>query len=88
MLNDLQPQYRASYRRMEDGTKEEYHRVFELLKKFELYLADRVLGALELLKNSYPGETVNRYPITDLVTPRRHVAVVPTVLQKSVEDGR
>jgi predicted HD phosphohydrolase len=61
MPDDLQTPYRASYRRMEDGTKEEYHRVFELLKKFELGLADRMLGALELLKNSYPGETVNRY---------------------------
>jgi predicted HD phosphohydrolase len=61
MPDDLQVQYRASYRRMEDGTKEEYHRVFELLKRFELGLSDRVLGTLELLKNSYPGEMVNRY---------------------------
>lgn len=59
MPDDLQ--YRASYRRMEDGTKEEYHQVFKLLKGFERGLADRVLSALDLLKNSYPGETVNRY---------------------------
>jgi len=61
MPDDLQIQYRARYRRMEDGTKQEYRRVFELLKRFELGLADRVLGTLELLKNSYPGEMVNRY---------------------------
>lgn len=61
MPDDLETQWRARYRRMEDGTKEEYVRVFELLKKFELGLADRVLSALKLLKNSYPGETVNRY---------------------------
>jgi predicted HD phosphohydrolase len=61
MPDDLQTPYRASYRRMEDGTSEEYHRVFELLKTFELGLADRVLRALESLKNSYPGETVDRY---------------------------
>lgn len=61
MPDDLETPYRARYRRMEDGTNEEYLRVFELLKKFELGLADRVLSALQLLKNSYPGETVNRY---------------------------
>ena len=61
MPDDLETSYRARYRRMEDGTKEEYHRVFELLKKFELGLADRVLGMLESLKNSYPGEAVDRY---------------------------
>jgi len=61
MPDDLETPWRARYRRMEDGTKEEYLRVFELLKKFELGLADRVLSALQLLKNSYPGETVNRY---------------------------
>jgi predicted HD phosphohydrolase len=61
MPDDLETPYRARYRRMEDGTKEEYLRVFELLKKFELGLADRVLSALKLLKNSYPGEMVNRY---------------------------
>jgi predicted HD phosphohydrolase len=61
MPDDLDAPYRARYRRMEDGTKEEYVRVFELLKKFELGLADRVLSALQLLKQSYPGETVNRY---------------------------
>ena len=61
MPDDLETQWRARYRRMEDGTKEEYVRVFELLKKFELGLADRVLSALKLLTNSYPGETVNRY---------------------------
>ena len=61
MPDDLETPYRARYRRMEDGTKEEYLRVFELLKKFELGLADRVLSALGLLKNSYPGEMVNRY---------------------------
>jgi predicted HD phosphohydrolase len=61
MPDGLEIQYQARYRRMEDGTKDEYLQVFQLLKKFELGLADRVLSALQLLKNSYPGETVNRY---------------------------
>jgi predicted HD phosphohydrolase len=61
MPDDLETPYRARYRRMEDGIKEEYLRVFELLKKFELGLADRVLSALQLLKSSYPGEMVSRY---------------------------
>jgi len=61
MPDDVKVQFRARYRRMEDGTKEEYLGVFELLKSFELDLADRVLAALVSLKNSYPGETVSRY---------------------------
>ena len=61
MPDDLETPWRARYRRMEDGTKEEYLRVFDLLKKFELGLADRVLSALQLLKHSYPGEMVTRY---------------------------
>jgi predicted HD phosphohydrolase len=61
MPDDIETQFRARYRRMEDGTKEEYLAVFELLKTFELGLADRVLVALEGLKRSYPGEMVNRY---------------------------
>jgi hypothetical protein len=52
MPDDVKIQFRARYRRMEDGTKEEYLGVFELLKSFELGLADRVLAALESLKNS------------------------------------
>ena len=55
----IQPVVR--YRKMEDGTAEEYHRVFALLEKFNEGLADRVLGALKLLVNSYPGELVDRY---------------------------
>jgi len=61
MPGDGGTQFQARYRRMEDGTKEEYQGVFALLKKFELGLADRVLQSVALLKNSYPGEPVNRY---------------------------
>jgi len=61
MPGDGGTQFQARYRRMEDGTKEEYQGVFALLKKFELGLADRVLQSVALLKNSYPGEAVNRY---------------------------
>ena len=61
MPGDGGTQFQARYRRMEDGTKEEYLGVFELLKKFELGLADRILQSVALLKNSYPGEAVNRY---------------------------
>ena len=61
MPDDVDTQFRARYRRMEDGTKEEYEGVFVLFKKFERGIADRILASLELLKNSYPGEMVNRY---------------------------
>ena len=61
MPDNVETQFRARYRSMEDGTKEEYLGVFELLKKFEVGLADRILAALESLKNSYTGEMVNRY---------------------------
>ena len=61
MPDDVDTQFRARYRRMEDGTKEEYEGVFALFKKFERGIADRILASLELLKNSYPGEMVNRY---------------------------
>src|SRR5690242_18076891 len=56
--NKIQPV--ARYRTMEEGKKEEYEAVFEHYKVFERQLADRILGALAQLKDSYPGEMVDR----------------------------
>jgi predicted HD phosphohydrolase len=50
----------AFYRSMEEGTKEEYERVFEYFKAFERKLVDRVLAELATLARSYPGELVDR----------------------------
>lgn len=61
MPDDVETQFRARYRRMDEGTKEEYLGVFELLKKFEIGLADRILQSFALLKNSYSGEMVDRH---------------------------
>jgi predicted HD phosphohydrolase len=61
MPDDLKVQPHARYRSMDDGTKAEYLLVFDYLKKFEEGLADRILETLKTLKNSYPGELVNRY---------------------------
>jgi len=72
MPDDVDSQFQARYRRMEDGTKEDYLGVFELLKKFELGLADRILQSLEHLRNSYPGEMVNRYTHSLQTATRAH----------------
>jgi predicted HD phosphohydrolase len=61
MPDDAKVQPRASYRRMDQGTKDDYLLVFDCLKKFEQGLADRILAALTILKDSYPGEMVDRY---------------------------
>jgi predicted HD phosphohydrolase len=45
---------------MDEGTKDDYILVFEHFKVFERKLADRVLTALKAVKNSYPGEMVDR----------------------------
>ena len=45
---------------MDEGTKDDYILVFEHFKVFERKLSDRVLVALKALKNSYPGEMVDR----------------------------
>ncbi len=60
MPDDLKIQPTARYRRMDEGTKEDYALVFEHFKVFERNLADRVLLALKQLENSYEGELVNR----------------------------
>ncbi len=61
MPDDTQRQPRATYRRMDEGTREDYLLVFGQFKKFGQGLADRVIAALEALRNSYPGEMVDRY---------------------------
>jgi predicted HD phosphohydrolase len=50
----------ATYRRMEDGTKEEYDLVHGYLKEFQRDLATRVLKDFARLEDSYPGEPVDR----------------------------
>jgi predicted HD phosphohydrolase len=61
MPDDANLQRRAQYRRMDQGTREDYLLVFDNFKRFQLGQADRILAALDMLKNSYPGEMVNRY---------------------------
>ena len=51
----------AQYRRMEDGTREDYELVFKNFRAFERGMADRILATLPQLERSYPGEIVNRY---------------------------
>ena len=51
----------AKYNTMAEGTREEYHACVELSKPFKSKLADRLLDAVTALKNSYPGEQVDRY---------------------------
>src|SRR5262249_25845854 len=62
----------VSYRRMEDGTREEYHRVFDLMKPFRAGVVDRVLASLKMLVDSYPGELVNRYTHSLQTASRAH----------------
>jgi predicted HD phosphohydrolase len=50
----------ATYRRMEDGTKEEYELVHTYFRAFERNLAARVMKMLPTLENSYDGEPVDR----------------------------
>ena len=50
----------ATYRRTEDGTKEEYELVHGYLEEFQRDLATRVLKEFVRLENSYPGEPVDR----------------------------
>ena len=59
--NDPSHSVCASYTRMQDGTREEYHRCNELAKGFKAKLADRLLESVTALKRSYDGELVDRY---------------------------
>jgi len=46
---------------MDTYTTEEYHALREYVKPFKSALADRILAYVPNLKNSYPGEAVDRY---------------------------
>ncbi|MGY3371988.1 putative HD phosphohydrolase [Bradyrhizobium sp. GM2.4] len=60
--NQLVEQRRiVSYTRMEDGTAEDYALEADLGKPFIAATADRVLGYLPLLRNSYETGQVDRY---------------------------
>ena len=60
MPDDAKLQATARYRRMDEGTKEDYEFVTKLFQSFERGLADRILAALAQLDRSSPGEMVNR----------------------------
>jgi predicted HD phosphohydrolase len=60
MPDDVKTPQTASYRTMEDGTKEDYELVFKHFKVYERGLADRLLAQLKGLEHSYPGEMVDR----------------------------
>jgi predicted HD phosphohydrolase len=51
----------VNYIRMEDGTAEEYLALRDLAQPFRAGKARRMLGFLDGLHNSYPGEQVDRY---------------------------
>ena len=61
MPDDAKPLAKVSYRRMDQGTKEEYELVFEHFRGFERDLGNRILAMLPTLAQSYPGEMVNRF---------------------------
>jgi len=60
MPDDAKQLPRATYRSMDQGTKEEYDLVFGYLKEFQKKLPDRLLENLRTLKDSYYGEPVDR----------------------------
>lgn len=51
----------VSFTRMADGTKEDYELLADLEDKFNEGLADRLLSAVESLKDSLSGYQVSRY---------------------------
>lgn len=51
----------ASYRRMADGTQEDYLQLQEQERPFRAALPDRVLTMLQGLQESYPGNLIDRY---------------------------
>ena len=55
------PKRVVSYTRMEDGTREDYLLLKELHETFCKATADRVLRAVEQLRESYSGDQVDRY---------------------------
>jgi len=54
------PKRMVNYIRMEDGTREDYLLIRELLKPHYEATAERVLKSVEELKESYSGEPVDR----------------------------
>jgi predicted HD phosphohydrolase len=60
MPDDVKSQPIARYRRMDQGTKEDYLLINEYHQEFERALADRVLAAFKDIRNSYSGEMVDR----------------------------
>ena len=50
----------VNFTRMEDGTVEDYTLLAELEKKFLVDLPDRIVSALEKLKDSFSGYKIDR----------------------------
>src|SRR5438552_1606798 len=51
----------VGFTRMEDGTAEDYALLERMEEPFMAALADRLMGALDGLKTSFPGYQVSRY---------------------------
>lgn len=58
---DVKAKKRASYIRMEDGTKEDYDFLMSSVKEFSARMPDRLIPFMETLRNSYEGEQIDRY---------------------------
>ena len=60
-MQDRVDERQARYTRMDQGTVEDYELLKELRIPFEEAAVDRVLAHLELLRDSYPGNRIDRY---------------------------
>ena len=60
-MQDRVNQSQARYTRMDEGTVEDYALLNELRKPFEDAAVERVLAHLELLRESNPGNRIDRY---------------------------
>ena len=60
-MHDHADERQARYTRMDRGTVEDYALLKELRRPFEDATVDRVLAHLELLRDSYPGNRIDRY---------------------------
>jgi predicted HD phosphohydrolase len=57
----VEPAETVSFTRMADGTREDYELLARLEEDYLARLPDRLLAALEALKESFPGYRVSRY---------------------------
>jgi predicted HD phosphohydrolase len=64
----------VSYIEMDKGTKEDYTLLLRLAEPFKSRMADRVLAHMQGLRESFPGEQVNRYVHSLQTATRAHRA--------------